>query len=279
MATRRSGEGGRPARSAAVRRGGRRLGLLALGVSGGAVLFVYRSTPDVPPLLLPSTTVSAAAEDRGDLCLDIADWRACYERPAAGAPGADGGSWVSRPLPSGAAPASGWRCGGQRRERTCVSRALHGAPFTREPGKRTQRPLRTPDNGEWECVETEGVVTCRSLADAAGVRTGLLDPAFVCGPRRGSAERICVDFSPDAPPALDRWECRVGYAAGMAERVCSPSATPRVGSACAASGECPRDAACVDRRCLPPQPAPACWYDQDCGLKGRCRWGSCLAKG
>jgi hypothetical protein len=190
-------------------------------------------------------------------------------------------SWFARRCRDSGAGAgmAGWRCGGQGARRACVSRSLHGAPFAREPGRCTQHPLRTPDNGEWECIETAGVVTCRSLAEAAGVRPGLLAPAFVCGSRRGSAERICVDCSPDVPRAFDRWECRVYHAAGAAERTRAPSSAPRVGAACTASRACPRDAACVDRRCLPPRHAPAGWYDKDCGPKGRCRWGSCLAKG
>jgi hypothetical protein len=227
------------------------------------------------PPVLTGATPAPAPDDRGDLCFDIGEIRVCAGGRAA--------TWVPRPLPPGPPPPAGWRCGGQKNARSCISRALDGAPFACEPVGQprmcTQTPLRTPDTGEWECVEMAGVVTCRSLGDAAGVQPGRVDPSFLCGRRRGTAERLCVDFSPDPPPAvMAAGTCRVRYRAGAAERACVPSGGLRLGGRCSSVAECPRDAACVDGRCLPPPPAPACWFDQDCGQdRGRrCRWGTCL---
>jgi len=138
-----------------------------------------------------------------------------------------------------------------------------------------------PDNGEWECVEIAGAVVCRALADAAGIPSGITDPAFACGARAVHGERICVDLSPDPPPSrpagLDSWSCRVTYDSGSAARVCTSSKELRVGGACADASDCPAATACVGGRCLPEEPKPACWFDQDCGQGARCRYGSCRA--
>ncbi len=234
------------------------------------------SATDRQPAVSSGTLAAPGIDDRERQCVEVADARACWEVPVGGAAESTG-TWVARPLPSGAAPASGWRCSGRASERKCVARSLHGAPFECEEKRCAQRPVRAPDNSEWECVEMEGVVVCRFHADAAGIASGALDPAFLCAPRRGSAERICVDFSPDLPPRFPAFKCSVRYEAGGAVRVCSASKEPRVGGACSARAPCPRDAACVEGRCLPPRPSPACWLDEDCAPAGRCRWGSCLA--
>jgi hypothetical protein len=118
-----------------------------------------------------------------------------------------------------------------------------------------QRAPRLPDDGEWECVELDGVVICRGGVPAAGVVAGPADPGWSCGPRRGSADRICVDLAPELPDgAIGGWRCRFTHERGE-RRVCraDPTAAPPAPT---------------------PVPKPSCWIDRDCG-SGTCRRGSC----
>jgi hypothetical protein len=232
-----------------------------------------RATPHVQSGPAPSPGV----DDRGTLCLDVGDVRACWGDRTDGETRRDGRCLVRRPLPDSPSPPSGFRCHGQRSERTCVTRAWNGPPFTCQKDRCVQSPLRAPDDGEWECVEMAGAVVCRSPSEAAGIPPGAEDAAFVCGVRKGHGERICVDLSPDPPPGLGSWSCRVTYDGGSAARVCTPSKEARVGGRCASPEECPVATACIGGRCLPDQPAPECWFDQDCGQGERCRYGSCRA--
>jgi hypothetical protein len=243
-----------------------------------ATLLVACRAHEAAPHVQAGSVPSPADDDRGTLCLDVADVRACWGDHSNDETCRSGTCPVSRPLPAAPAPPSGFRCSGERSGRSCVTRALHGPPFACGQDRCVQSPLRTPDNGEWECVEMAGAVICRSLSAAAGVAPGVLDAAFVCGLRVGHGERICVDLSPDPPPGLASWSCRVTYDGGSAARVCTSAQVPHVGGRCASNRDCPVATACIGGRCLPDEPKPVCWFDQDCGQSQRCRYGSCRAK-
>lgn len=243
-----------------------------------ATTLVSCSAPDKAPRVQAGPASSPGRDDRGALCLDVADVRACWGDAADSDKCRSGTCFVRRPLPAAPAPPSGFRCRGQRGDRSCVTRVLDGPPFVCDQNRCVQAPPRMPDNGEWECVEMAGAVICRSLAEAAGIPRGPEDAAFVCGTRAGHGERICVDLSPDPPPGLASWGCRVTYDRGSAARVCTATNEPRVGGSCTSDANCPAAVPCVGGRCLPDQPKPACWFDQDCGRGARCRYGSCRAE-
>jgi hypothetical protein len=242
-----------------------------------ATLLVACRGEGTVPAVQVGPVPSPADGDRGVLCLDVADVRACWGDGTGDESCRSGTCLVPRPLPSSPVPPSGFRCAGQRSQRSCVTRAWQGAPFTCDQDRCVQSRLRTPDNGEWECVEMGGAVICRFLAEAAGIPRGPREAGFVCGDRAGHGELICVDLSPDPPP-LGSWSCRVTYDSGSATRVCTAARDPKFGDPCASNGACPAGAWCVGGRCLPEQPQPACWFDQDCGQNAQCRYGSCRAK-
>jgi hypothetical protein len=132
-------------------------------------------------------------------------------------------------------------------------------------GSCEQRVPRLPDDGEWECVDLDGVVVCRGGVPAAGVVAGPPDPGWTCGTRRGSGgprpassgpDRICVDLAPELPDGAARgWRCRFTHDHGE-RRLCraDPAAAPPAPE---------------------PLPPPSCWIDPDCGA-GTCRRGSCV---
>ena len=244
-----------------------------------ATLLAACRARDAAPRVNRGSAPSPGDGDRGVLCLDVGDVRACWGDRSEGADCRAGTCLVRRPLPDAPRPPSGFRCSGQRGERACVTRAWNGPPFACHDNRCVQSSLRVPDNGEWECVEMGGAAVCRALAEAAGIPGGVLDAAFVCGARLGSGERICVDLSPDPPPGLDAWSCRVTYGNGPAARVCASSKDARVGGRCASRSDCPVATECIGGRCLPDRPNPACWFDQDCAKAARCRYGSCRAEG
>jgi hypothetical protein len=214
-----------------------------------------------------------AERDRGDACADVGEARACWGT------GCEGACQVDRPVPSVAAPAGGWRCDGMGAERVCEARRRNSGPFEcgRADGGCVQREPRVPDDGEWECVETDGASYCHERGPAAAVVAGRMDPGWLCGSRKGApeGERVCVDFSPDRP---DRgvWQCSFR---GDLAHTCVPTDVAGVGSACSDQHACPRDATCVRGVCLPPRPTPNCWLDADCGEAARCRWGTCAGGG
>jgi hypothetical protein len=216
---------------------------------------------------------ASAPSDTGGSCSDVAEVRACW----GGARCGPKGCLVPRPLPKSALPEGGFRCAGQGSARTCEARTDRASAFVCAGEQCVQRRPRAPDSGEWNCVDAAGAVYCRHMVDAAGIPNGPLDPGYVCGKRRGTGERICVDLSPDAPPAPGLWACSTRYAAGVAERHCERSQLPRLGGPCDAAQACPAGAACVQGRCLPGVPVGDCWLDADCG-EGLCRFGTCAEK-
>jgi len=220
----------------------------------------------------PAQVHVAAAHDRGERCLDVADTRVCW-----GGPCGEVGCIVPRPGDTALVPPSGFRCAGQGRARTCQARAAQAGPFVCAGTRCVQEHPRVPDNGEWDCVDIAGVVYCRKVVAAAGVLAGPLEPGFACGTRRGEGhgELICVDFAPDPAPLRVPYACSIGYSRGVAERVCAPSSARRVGAACDGDSACPAGTRCVGGRCLPGYPRPACWLDGDCDGAQKCHFGSC----
>jgi hypothetical protein len=239
----------------------------ALRLAG--LLWLAACGQQAEPRVQPARVAVAAEADRGELCLDVADTRACW----GGACG-EAGCVVPVVQPKLLTPPSGFRCAGTGRARTCEARAEQAGPFRCADGRCVQERPRFPDNGEWDCVEIDGAVYCRKLAEAAGVQAGPLDPAFVCGPRPRSGELVCVDFAPDPPPMPEPHRCAVRNRAGLPERVCEPRPSPRLGRTCAADAPCDASTRCVQGRCLPAWPRPGCWLDKDCA-PGVCKLGSC----
>ncbi len=230
-------------------------------------------------LLQPIPT--PAVEDRGDLCADVGEVRACWGTGLVG-PDCNGTVCASvRPLPSGAAPAHGWRCDGMRQARICEDRGRNAGPWACDGGSCLQREPRLPDDGEWECVQMDGVAYCHGGLPAAGVVPSRPDLGWVCGARRGGTpgERVCVDFAPDHAAMSVPTRCRFEYPDPEPMLHCSPGDAKHVGDRCTTREQCPPGAACVGQRCLPPRPTPSCWFDADCGTGGRCRWATCVVGG
>jgi len=231
--------------------------------------------------LIEAATASAApaSQDRGAICADMGAIRACWGSSDGGGTGRGGAErfWLPRPLPRGPAPPDGFRCGGMGNDRTCEDRRRNGGPFACDAERCVQARPRMPDDGEWECVEMEGIVFCHSRGDAAGIAPGPPDIGWLCGARHGTAqgERVCVDLDPDRPSAADPRRCVFDYPSGAAQRVCTRASGPFAGGACGGARSCPRGMSCVSERCLPPGPAPSCWFDKDCEGGTHCRWGTC----
>ncbi len=135
-----------------------------------------------------------------------------------------------------------------------------------------------PDDGEWECIDLDGVTLCRRGVPAAGVIAGPSDPGWVCGERTGGdpGERLCVDYSPDLPGGDTRgWRCRYDHKRGE-HRVCTRrDDAPALGRACRGDRGCPATLDCVAGHCVPAAPAPSCWFDKDCEPGSKCRLGTC----
>ena len=129
-----------------------------------------------------------------------------------------------------------------------------------------------PDDHEWTCVDDDGAVVCKRLAEAAGIVPGPPDPGWICGE---GTPRICVDLKPDLPgPGVYRCMLRQEP---VWQRRCERDPAARVlGRTCTRDGQCPDDAHCDGGTCQPTFPiVPGCYQDADCG-RGRCRFGTCL---
>src|SRR5688572_11068678 len=120
-----------------------------------------------------------------------------------------------------------------------------GGPFVCENDRCEQRYPRLPDDGQWECVDLDGVALCRGGAPPAGVASGPPDRGWRCGARRTSGEKICVALSPAFPDDRSHWRCAFEHRGGE-RRICvrspgAPRPTPLLSSG-----------------------APECWIDTDC---------------
>jgi hypothetical protein len=249
---------------------------LALGACRGA----RAPAADAPPVSL-ARPVPAPVIDREGACADVGTSRVCWDET--GAP-----TLVERTLPRAAATtAMGWRCAWPGPTRHCVDRAASAPAFRCEGPRCTQPHARLPDDGEWTCVDSAGVVVCVGGARAAGIVAGPPDVGWICGARSPRAHddlggRVCVELSPDFPDGNEAgWRCRLENGPAPA-RVCERSSVGRVeaalSDACAPARPCVDGATCVAGRCVPARPAPSCWLDTDCAT-GACRFGTCRAEG
>jgi hypothetical protein len=264
----------------------RKLRIISVGAIAGIALVVATVAVRARKAMVPASVLAPLAtpadDDRSDLCADVGEIRACWGEPGGlEGPACDGRACVVKsPLPSGSAPASGWRCGGTRQARVCEERTRNAGPWQCDGGRCVQRAPRLPDDGEWSCVDQAGGVYCHGGGPAAGVVAAGPDLGWVCGARKGGApgERVCVDFAPDEPPLGEPTKCHYEYPIIAPERICVSDRAPRLGDVCEGRQACPSGASCTGGHCLPPRPEPSCWFDADCGSGARCRWASCVVE-
>lgn len=215
------------------------------------------------PSIFDEEVSVASNVDRG-VCFDVLDQRYCPEQHA----------FVERRVPRFAPRTRmGFRCWGAGSERRCIDRGT-GPRMECTDERCEQRGPRKPDDGEWECADMLGAALCRLRSPAYGVVPGPTDPAFVCGTRRGTDERICVDFSPDRPDARG-WLCSFDHAHEEVRRCRAHEAGPELLAPCETSPDCAGGLECVASRCVPPSFTPVCFFDEDCGEGGRCVIGAC----
>lgn len=160
-------------------------------------------------------------------------------------------------------------------------RGVRGGPFVCTDDHCAQAFPTYPDDGEWECIDTLGVVVCRGGIPAAGVLSGPADASFVCGalPRDDAGRRVCVDATPDVPDGFaDDWRCvfdRDG--AGEVRRCDRTASRPWLEAPC---GTCPAGLTCVHGRCSLPEGVgpPDCWLDGDCEGGATCVLARCTSR-
>lgn len=224
----------------------------------------------------------APVNDSPGRCEDVGELRVCWDGPRV--------TVGARVVPGVVLSQLGFRCTGAGAKRVCVDRALGAEEFRCEGARCAQRHPRLPDAGEWECADIAGAVFCRGGEPPAGAPPAAADPGFVCGAREkngvASAERLCVDWSPDFPDGKAQGHrCRFEEQ-HAAVRVCEqdPSAHS-VGDACDHDHPCIGGLSCVvsaraalGARCVPPRPVPTCSVDQDCGDRRVCRFGTCTSE-
>ena len=226
----------------------------------------------------PRHDVPVAAQDRTESCADLTESRICWDTRGE----CPNGICVApRPVPSGRAPSPlGWRCRGRASERVCVDRRKGVGTFIREGESWVQRYPRLPDDGEWRCDEMGGATVCSGGDAPAGVAINIADAAWICGARRGpssapTAERVCVDFSPDFPDGRAQgWRCRYASERGFV-RICDRDRNAhQLDDTCDRDHPCLDGLHCIERRCVPERPEPSCAFDRDCAM-GACRLGTC----
>lgn len=140
-----------------------------------------------------------------------------------------------------------------------------------------------PDDGEWECLDLEGVVVCRGGVPAAGVRPGPADAAFECAELQGDVDhrRVCIDATPDVP--VERpghaWRCDFRREGATEQRRCTRDESGvRLGASCDGARACPEGLRCEDGRCARARTDPPdCWLDSDCEGGRRCVLAHCEA--
>ncbi len=240
-----------------------------------------RGSRSAEPDSLVVNAAAAVTTDNGE-CSDVADVRVCWGGVAVVGSECESGDFGTicvsdRELPTRSQPVAGWRCAGVGADRSCFDRGLRAGRFECVGKTCTQRYPRMPDDGEWECIEMEGVVMCRRGVTPAGVITGPPDSGWFCGLRAGTetGERICVDFSADLPTGAERgWRCRYDHSR-RERKICKPApAGPALGASCDHASPCPDRLVCAVGRCLPAAPAVQCWFDKDCE-GGECHLGTC----
>lgn len=225
----------------------------------------------------------APVEDRGEICADVAGVRACWGGVAGSPPThVAAATFPDRP----AASAMGWRCAGGGARRACADRLRLAPAFVCANDECVQSFPRVPDDGDWSCVDSAGVVVCVGGHAAAGVAPAPAQAGWRCGERGGAASdpengpRICVDLSPDVPDGRAAgWRCRFDPGPPSRRRCARAPAAAVVGAACDPRRPCVDGAFCVGGACVPGRPAPACFRDTDCGAGRDCRFGSCRRPG
>ncbi|MEE8408217.1 MAG: hypothetical protein V3T05_01305 [Myxococcota bacterium] len=233
----------------------------------------------VPIVDAGGTLPARATGDLGANCADVGRVRACWGADLEGTSCRDDICLVPRPVPPGPTPNGGWRCDGVGRDRACQRRTAAAAPFVCNGDQCIQRHPRAPDDADWDCVDRFGAVICSTTRGPAGTVPGPPDPGWLCGARRGHAGRICLDLSPDLPDAdVGRWDCAFEHRTGTMRLCTRRGVLPTLGAACRVPDGCPPDARCIAGHCLPPEPAPSCWVDGDCGEAMACIFGTCAGR-
>jgi hypothetical protein len=156
--------------------------------------------------------------------------------------------------------------------------ALRGSDFVCADDVCTQRFPALPDDGEWECLDHDGLVICRGGHGPAGVHAGPPDDAFSCAPlgRDDEGRRVCVDAQPDLP-SPEGWRCQFDQEGGEPVRRCERGDTPRLGDRCGESDACPAGLVCLRGRCaLEREGPPECWLDGDCEGGASCVLARCV---
>ncbi|GEM_PF-627831 len=214
----------------------------------------------------------APTGDRPGLCRDVGDVRVCW-----GAVGGEAPLAEARPLP--------WlldspqlRCVGRGQERRCLPRFSGVGRFLCQGASCVQKHPRLPDAAEWSCADQNGAVVCRDAGGSAVSSRTLPDATWLCGQRRNTSERLCVNFDPDHPDAAGAqfWNCRF-EALPNAERICTRvTQATSLGAPCGKTlAACPSGAVCASDVCVPAVAVAECWLDTDCGAGESCRFGAC----
>ena len=258
-----------------------------------------RSTLTLTLTLALTSACSPKPADRDDLCADIGSIRACWTGAAA--------RIVPRAVPKDTAPsAMGWRCIGAgtraslrraRRDLGCVRlqrsevRAATPAHARRRRmallGQRWRDGVCGREPAAGSRPRVGGASEPASLARRAPSRE-VWNPQGSSRKTAGSAASAAARRRPSASASTSRRISRTAtWTAGDAGRCTTvrcaacASAMPRDGRSpprATRARPCVDGSRCVDSRCIPDRPAPACVLQTDCG-SGRCRFGSCLAEG
>ena len=126
----------------------------------------------------------------------------------------------------------------------------------------TERHPDRPGADEWECVDQDGRVLCRSRF-LRGV-----DSRWHCAPQ---GERfLCLDLDPDypGPGRAAGWKCYYDDSL-RSGRVCT-RAVPRPCALC--------PGICIGDGCWPTRTTPECYFDGDCTDGRACRVGLCVVR-
>ena len=156
---------------------------------------------------------------------------------------------------------------------------LRGSDFVCADDVCTQRYPAMPDDGEWECLDRDGLVICRGGHGPAGAIAGPADTSFLCAPlaRDEERRRVCIDARPDLP-SPDGWRCRFDRDGHEDVRRCEreADASPRLGTRCTEAERCVEGQRCVEGRCaLASDAPPECWLDTDCEGGATCVLARC----